>query len=69
STAKEIGGAMGLAVFVAVATAGSGLLDGLHTAGWAAAAVTAAGGLLALLLKPATTRQEAEPLLKEEITS
>ncbi|NUT41428.1 MAG: MFS transporter [Thermoactinospora sp.] len=69
STAKEIGGAMGLAVFVAVATAGSGLLDGLHTAGWAAAAVTAAGGLLALLLKPAAPRQETEPLLTEEITS
>ncbi|GAA3235084.1 MFS transporter [Nonomuraea helvata] len=62
STAKEVGGAIGLAVFVAVATAGSTtgpttgptteLLGGLQTAGWAAAAVTAVGGLIALVLKP-----------------
>ncbi|MEV1177399.1 MFS transporter, partial [Nonomuraea sp. NPDC049784] len=58
STAKEVGGAMGLAIFVAVATAGqatgtaSAVLGGLHAAGWAAAAVTAVGGLIALVLKP-----------------
>ncbi|WP_019630369.1 MFS transporter [Actinomadura atramentaria] len=59
STAKEIGGALGLAVFVGVATAGRAagggapeLLDGLHAAGWAIAAVTAVGGLAALALKP-----------------
>ncbi|MEV0402691.1 hypothetical protein [Actinoallomurus sp. NPDC050550] len=58
TTAKEIGGAMGLAVFVAVANAGPGarptparVLGGLHAAGWTAAAVTAAGGLIALILK------------------
>ncbi|MEV5752034.1 MFS transporter [Actinoallomurus sp. NPDC052308] len=58
TTAKEIGGAMGLAAFVAVANAGlpanpapARLLDGLHAAGWAAAAVTVAGGLVALILK------------------
>ncbi|MBE1537529.1 MFS transporter [Actinomadura algeriensis] len=62
STAKEIGGAMGLAVFVAVATAGlaagapaapAEILDGLHAAGWTAAAVTVLGGLIALVLRPA----------------
>ncbi|MEV0232940.1 MFS transporter [Nonomuraea sp. NPDC050786] len=58
STAKEVGGAIGLAVFVAVATAGQATgtaaetLGGLQTAGWAAAAVTAAGGLIALVLEP-----------------
>ncbi|TMR39445.1 MFS transporter [Nonomuraea zeae] len=60
STAKEVGGAMGLAVFVAVATAGltaapaspPQVLSGLQAAAWAAAAVTALGGLIALLLKP-----------------
>ncbi|MHA4818211.1 MFS transporter [Streptomyces aculeolatus] len=52
STTKEIGGAMGLAVFVAITTGPSDLLDGLHTAGWIAAGVTAAGGLIALALKP-----------------
>ncbi|GAB3985016.1 MFS transporter [Actinoallomurus acanthiterrae] len=58
TTAKEIGGAMGLAAFVAVANAGLGahpaparVLGGLHAAGWTAAAVTAAGGLIALVLK------------------
>ncbi|WP_240777625.1 MFS transporter [Nonomuraea basaltis] len=63
STAKEVGGAMGLAVFVAVATAGlsagaapsAEVLGGLQAAGWAAAAVTALGGLAALLLKPSTS--------------
>ncbi|MGW0809164.1 MFS transporter [Nonomuraea sp. NPDC002799] len=60
TTAKEVGGAMGLAVFVAVATAGlpagpapAQALDGLHAAGWVAAIVTALGGLVALVLKPA----------------
>lgn len=52
STTKEIGGALGLAVFVAIATGSSDLLDGLHAAGWTAAAVTAGGGLIALALKP-----------------
>jgi MFS family permease len=51
STAKEVGGAMGLAVFVAIATGTSDLLHGLHIAGWTAAAVTVAGGLIAFALK------------------
>lgn len=53
STTKEIGGALGLAVFIAIATGSSDLLDGLHAAGWTAAAVTVGGGLIALALKPA----------------
>ncbi|MGW2160125.1 MFS transporter [Nonomuraea sp. NPDC001699] len=56
STAKEIGGAMGLAVIVAVTTASPDLLGGLHAAGWAAAALTVAGGLTALALEPSRSR-------------
>jgi len=52
STAKEVGGALGLAVFVAIVTGSPDLLHGLHIAGWTAAAVTAAGGLASLALKP-----------------
>ncbi|MEV4253549.1 MFS transporter, partial [Spirillospora sp. NPDC049652] len=51
STAKEVGGAMGLAVFVAIVTGSPNRLDGLHAAGWTAAAVTVAAGLIALVLK------------------
>ena len=50
STAQQIGGALGLTVFVAIATGTTDLLHGLHIAGWTAAAVTAAGGLVALAL-------------------
>ncbi|MCP2343849.1 MFS transporter [Actinomadura rupiterrae] len=60
STAKEVGGAMGLAVFVAIATASSDPLRGLHRAGWTAAAVTVAGGLIALVLKSPRTTSETE---------
>jgi EmrB/QacA subfamily drug resistance transporter len=49
STSAQIGGAMGLAVFIAVVNADR-LLDGLHAAGWLAAAVTLAGALVALFL-------------------
>lgn len=52
STAKELGGALGLAAFVAIATGFADLLDGLRAAGWTAAAVTVVGGLAALVLKP-----------------
>nr|WP_242904511.1 MFS transporter [Actinomadura terrae] len=79
STAKEVGGAMGLAVFVAIATTGldvrpdkSHLLDGLHTAGWVAAAVTAVGGLIALVLKsssaPTAPRERTDSTNLEEVT-
>lgn len=57
STAKEIGGALGLAVFVALTTSSPHLLDGLHVAGWTAAAVTVVGGLIALILTPARQAQ------------
>ena len=50
STAKEVGGALGLAGFVAIATATPDPLPGLHIAGWTASAVTVAGGLVALAL-------------------
>jgi EmrB/QacA subfamily drug resistance transporter len=65
STAKEVGGALGLAVFVAIVTGSPGLLNGLHAAGWAAAAVTVAGGLTALALerpRPASETRESTTL-------
>ncbi len=55
STAKEIGGALGLAVFVAIVAGAHDPLDGLHAAGWVAAALTATGGLIAFALKPTRT--------------
>lgn len=60
STAKEVGGALGLAVFVAIATGATGLLDGLRLAGWTAAAVTVAGGLIALALAPSRPDSETQ---------
>ncbi|MDP4502188.1 MFS transporter [Nonomuraea turcica] len=76
TTAKEVGGAIGLAILVAVATAGvnagapaAEMLDGLHAAGWAAAAVTALGGLVALALKPAPQQQQSTTTPLEGITS
>ncbi|MFR9724022.1 MFS transporter [Streptomyces sp. MS19] len=67
STTKEIGGALGLALVVALATGASDLLDGLHAAGWTAAALTVAGGLSALALKsdrPAPRRPAAPKTLE-----
>jgi EmrB/QacA subfamily drug resistance transporter len=58
STAKELGGALGLAVFVALTTSSAHLLNGLHLAGWTAAAVTVAGGLIALVLEPTREPQQ-----------
>jgi hypothetical protein len=58
SSAKEIGGALGLAVFVALTTSSADLIDGLHLAGWTAAAVTVAGGLIALVLEPTRAPQQ-----------
>ncbi|WP_410790423.1 MFS transporter [Kribbella sp. C-35] len=60
STAKEVGGALGLAVFVAIITGSSNLLRGLHVAGWTAAAITVAGGLIALALNPSRSLTKAE---------
>ncbi|MER7184661.1 MFS transporter [Streptomyces hyaluromycini] len=65
STFRQVGGAMGLAVLVAVANAGldiragahppvSDVIDGLRVSGWVAAALTALSALAALALrKPA----------------
>jgi EmrB/QacA subfamily drug resistance transporter len=61
-TAKEIGGAIGLATFVALTTSSPHLLDGLHLAGWTAAAVTVAGGLIALVLEPSRKPQQTSTL-------
>jgi MFS family permease len=65
TTAKEIGGALGLAVFVAIVTSSPDPLHGLHVAGWAAAAVTAAGGLIALALKSPAAVPESTPRTQE----
>lgn len=58
STAKEVGGALGLAVFVAIVTGSPHPLHGLHAAGWTAAAATVVGGLIALALKPSQPAAE-----------
>ncbi|MFG1710388.1 MFS transporter [Nonomuraea sp. M3C6] len=63
STAKEIGGAIGLSLFVAIATGSTHLLDGLHAAGWTAAALTVAGGLIALAL-PTLRSTSQSPVLE-----
>ncbi|WAL66329.1 MFS transporter [Amycolatopsis cynarae] len=65
SSAKEIGGAIGLAVFVALTTGSPRLLGGLHVAGWTAAALTVAGGLIALVLK--TTGQASQTSTMEGV--
>jgi MFS family permease len=65
TTAKEVGGAMGLAALVAVAASGTTApgshptLDDLHTAGWVAAAATVLAGLLALALPRPTPPTDA----------
>ncbi|MFC1408652.1 MFS transporter [Streptacidiphilus sp. N1-12] len=58
STCRQIGGAIGLAVLVAVANSSAGhnpdtaaLLSGLKTAGWVAAAATLGGAFIGLGLK------------------
>ena len=50
TTAQQIGGALGLAVLVGIATSQAGLLDGLRIALLTAAAVSIAGALLAMAL-------------------
>ncbi|MEV0404126.1 MFS transporter [Actinoallomurus sp. NPDC050550] len=66
TTAKEVGGAMSLACFVAIATGSRHLLHGLHVAGGTAAAVTAVGGLIALALDPSrpAPRTQQSPTLE-----
>jgi MFS family permease len=65
TTAQQIGGALGLAVLVAIAGSTT-LLDGLRTAVWTAAAVSVAGGLLALLTKTLTPKGIPMPDLVTE---
>jgi MFS family permease len=55
TTSQQVGGALGLAALVAIAGSTT-LLDGLRTALWTAAAVSVAGGLLALLPKTLTPK-------------
>jgi EmrB/QacA subfamily drug resistance transporter len=52
TTAQQIGGALGLAVLVAIATSPASLLDGLRTALLTAAAVSVVGALLTKVLTP-----------------
>ncbi|MGI5131962.1 MFS transporter [Pseudonocardia sp. CA-107938] len=69
TTAKEIGGAMGLAVLVGIAAGGSGTtpqLDTLRTAGWVAAAATALGGLVALLIARPARNLDLAPATSTE---
>ncbi|BCB87312.1 MFS transporter [Phytohabitans suffuscus] len=74
STSQQIGGAVGLAVLVAVANAGldagagavpaADLVAGLRTAGWVAAAMTVAGAFLVLRLRRAE-QPERQPAAAE----
>ncbi|RFS84526.1 MFS transporter [Actinomadura spongiicola] len=66
TTAQQLGGAAGLAVLVAVATAGLGgspelpaVADGLRTAMWVGGAASIAGGLLAFVLPRARPARPA----------
>ncbi|WP_129667618.1 MFS transporter [Phytoactinopolyspora endophytica] len=69
STAQQIGGAMGLAVLVAIGNAssaagpeaGTATLDGLRTAGWAAALITVAGAVVALAVPRTGARSRRRP--------
>lgn len=76
STCRQIGGAIGLAALVAVANAHAGhnptphgLVGGLRTAGWVAAAGTLAGAFIGLALKkqsrPAPAPATPEPVTPE----
>ncbi len=65
TSARQIGGAMGLALPTAAATASSGPLDGLRRAGWLAAVLTTVTGLIALIL-PTTAADTADPDLEGE---
>ncbi|MFF4255943.1 MFS transporter [Streptomyces sp. NPDC001663] len=76
SSFRQVGGAVGLAVLVAVANAGldigadahpavSDVIDGLRTSGWVAAGLTAVSAVLALALrKPAPAPAQAAPAEK-----
>jgi len=59
TSAQQIGGAVGLAVLVAVV--GTGAVPSLRAAGWIAAAATAAGALIALLLARSPARKRESP--------
>lgn len=62
STAQQIGGALGLAVLVAIATAPSAVLDGLRLALLTGAALAVLGGLLALVNRPGTRTPKGTPV-------
>ncbi|GAA0478728.1 MFS transporter [Paractinoplanes deccanensis] len=69
STMQQIGGAVGLAVLVAVATsgahgaAGAELVPGLRSAGWTAAALTVLGAAIALTLPKPASAARREPAI------
>lgn len=58
TSSQQIGGAVGLAVLVAVV--GTGGVSGLRAAGWIAAGATAAGALIALLLARRPVKEKPE---------
>lgn len=66
TTAQQIGGAIGLAVIIAVANAGAPGVDGLRTAGWVAAAASIAGALIALTLRRQPTAAAQETTISPE---
>ncbi|XVS67493.1 MFS transporter [Actinosynnema sp. CA-299493] len=67
STALQIGAAVGLAIILVIANAGSSFLDGLKIAGYVAAAGALLGGLLAFSLKkPAPAPVEESPAVTPE---
>ncbi|MFI6643560.1 MFS transporter [Streptomyces sp. NPDC050504] len=77
ATAQQIGGAVGLALLIAVANAGltgaspaSDVVANLRTAGWLGAAVSVAGAAVALLLREPGARTVAEgPRTRRVLTS
>ncbi|WP_214415535.1 MFS transporter [Sphaerisporangium fuscum] len=76
TTSQQLGGAVGLAVLVAVANAGLGaappvtaLVDGLRTSGWVAGGAAVLGAFLAFLLKRQPAAVQETTAVREEETA
>ncbi|QNE17772.1 MFS transporter [Kribbella qitaiheensis] len=61
STAQQIGGALGLAVLVAISAVPAIITDGLRSALWTAAVLSALGGLIALFTKTRSPKGNPVP--------